>query len=158
VNELDFLIGQTVERFHYPANGIRVVFKHESDRAEPDLYVDLESTFTYTDSAGTVHVVDDDLSALGAVFSLAGEKVEGVSVADGVLRLEFSRGRSIRCEPDPAVEAWQVVGGDPLGLVVCTTEGELLIADARTPETTFEELDRLQADFQRRQKSEPPHG
>jgi hypothetical protein len=60
-----------------------------------------------------------------------------VSCAGGVLVLVFSGGRSIRCEPDPAVEAWaveawQVVGGDPFFLVVCTQEGEMQIADKRT--------------------------
>jgi len=142
VNELDFLIGKTVEQFRYPANGVRVVLD-EGDRVEPDLYVDLESTFTYTDSTGAVYVVDDDLSAFGAVCSLAGERVQGVSCIEGVLSLEFSGGRSIRCEPDPAVEAWQVVGGDPFYLVIGMQDGSLSIFDRRTPSGTLEEPDRV---------------
>jgi Family of unknown function (DUF6188) len=135
MSELDFLIGQTVEEFRYPANGLRVVFD-SGDHVEPRLYADLEGAFRFVDSAGTTHVVDDDLSSLGAVFAVAGEKVERVSTTDGVLALHFSDGNSIHCEPDPDYEAWQVVGGDPLGLVICMPGGELAMWDNRDPPLT----------------------
>jgi hypothetical protein len=44
--------------------------------------------------------------------------------------LSFADGRTLRCEPQPDYEAWQVVGGTPQYLVVCLPgDGELSIWD-----------------------------
>jgi len=92
-------------------------------------------------------VIADDLSGLGAVFALAGERVERVATTNGTLVLEFSDGSTIRCDPDPEYEAWQVVGGDPFGLVICTGGGELAIWDRREPPLSSEEARKLFRDL-----------
>jgi hypothetical protein len=119
VSEVDFLVGQTVAQFRYPANGLRIVFD-VGDRAEPALYADIEQAFTYIDRSGDAHEVDlNDPSTLASVLGIAGQAVEGVSTDDAVLSLRFSDGSSLRCAPHPDYEAWQVVGGTPQCLVVC---------------------------------------
>ena len=55
----------------------------------------------------------------------------------------------MRCEPDADYEAWQVVGGWPQSLVVCTPGGELAIVDsthvpsAEEAQRTIDQLNEL---------------
>ncbi len=49
--------------------------------------------------------------------------VADTSTVGGTLVVTFADERVLRCEPQPDVEAWQVVGGDPQYLVVCKPGG-----------------------------------
>jgi Family of unknown function (DUF6188) len=124
VSEIDFLIGQTVEELRYPANGLRIVFD-SGDLVCPALYADLEQAFSFVDTSGNRHHADPaEPASLAPVLSIAGETVAAVSTDDAVLYLGFSDGANIRCEPHPDYEAWQVCGGSPQFLVVCSNGGE----------------------------------
>jgi hypothetical protein len=90
------------------------------------------------------------------LFGIAGETVERVATTtSGVLRLEFSDGSTIRCEPDPKYEAWQVVG-DPYGLVICSGGGELAMWDNREPPLSSEEAEKVFRDLDALLFREPP--
>jgi hypothetical protein len=67
------------------------------------------------------------LAAGGAriVFELGDKPVPAVYADVGP-----SIGRALRCEPQPEFEAWEVVGGEPQYLVVCTPGGELAVWDS----------------------------
>ena len=134
LSEIDFLIGQVVEELRYPANGLRVVFD-SGDLVCPALYLDLEEAFTLTLSSGVVHHAGPAApESLGLVLDLAGATVKKVSTEDAVLTLTFADGRILRCEPHPEFEAWQVCGGTPEFLVVCSQEGQgLEVYDINTP-------------------------
>jgi hypothetical protein len=115
--ELDFLVGQVVAEVRYAD---RMVFVAGS-RPEPDLYADV----------GNAEVIDSQGGPI-TLDGLIGRVVQSASVdPDGTLCLAFNGGASLRCEPDPQYEAWQVVGGDPQTLVVCMPGGELAIWDSR---------------------------
>jgi hypothetical protein len=64
-------------------------------------------------------------------------RVYRVSTDDGTLDLAFSDGSSLRCPPDDRYEAWQVVGGFPEHLVVCTPGGELAVWDDKSEVETI---------------------
>jgi Family of unknown function (DUF6188) len=129
MSEIDFLVGQTVVELRYPANGLRVVFD-AGERVEPALYADIEEAFAFTDGSGEIHQIRlDEPSTLASVLSIAGQTVVAVSTDDAVLDLSFADGSSLRCDPHPEYEAWQVVGGSPQRLVVCVEPGELAVWD-----------------------------
>jgi hypothetical protein len=134
VSEVDFLIGQVVEELRYPANGLRVVFD-AGDNVCPAPYLDLEQAFTLTLASGEACEADPAApTSLGVVLDLAGAIVETVSTEEAVLTLTFRDGRVLRCEPHPASEAWQVCGGTPQFLVVCSQRGGgLEVYDINTP-------------------------
>lgn len=44
--------------------------------------------------------------------------------------MTFTDGTTLRSDPAPDVEAWQVVGGSPQALVVCLPGGELAVLEA----------------------------
>jgi hypothetical protein len=138
MSEVDFLIGRTVKELRYPVNGLRIVFD-AGDRVEPALYADVAQYLSYIDASGTLTSVDiKEPSSLGAVLGIAGETVEAVSTDDAVLSLVFADGSSLRCEPHPDYEAWQVVGGTPQCLVVCAgPEDGLAVWEVDTPAIEF---------------------
>jgi hypothetical protein len=144
VSEVDFLVARVVEQLRYPANGLRIVFD-QGDRVCQALYADLEQPFTFVTASGEVHHADpSDPASLGPVLALAGETVERVSTADAILTLVFLDGSSLRCEPHPHYEAWQVCGGTPQFLVVCSQLGEgLAVFDVNTPEMSLSSREAL---------------
>lgn len=133
MSDLNFLIGQTVDELRYSVPGnLRMVFD-EGKRVEPVLYADL-GPFEFLDGKGNQHEVDpEDPESLGPVLSTVGRRVEAVDTEGGVLTLTFSDASRLQCKPHDRYEAWQVVGGSPQHLVVCTTGGELAVWEA--PET-----------------------
>ena len=52
------------------------------------------------------------------------------STEEGTCAISFADGSGVSCDPDPDYEAWTVVGGDPLYLVICAPGGELTIFDS----------------------------
>jgi hypothetical protein len=112
VSEIDFLVGQTVVEVRYDE---RVVFDSGIE-PEPRLYADVGSAVCLDGHGAHVSVED-----------LAGRTIGEVSTNGGVLQIGFTDGATLRSEPDPDVEAWQVVGGRPQSLVVCLPGGELAV-------------------------------
>jgi Family of unknown function (DUF6188) len=140
MSEIDFLVGRTVAELRYPVNGLRIVFD-VGERVEPAVYADIEEGFTFTDASGESHAIRlDESSTLAYVLSVAGQTIEAVSTDGAVLELRFANGSSLRCEPHPKYEAWQVVGGSPQHLVVCVGPGELAVWD-ESSETNVVGLD-----------------
>jgi Family of unknown function (DUF6188) len=82
--------------------------------------------------------VDRDGEPL-SLSDLIGRSVASASARGGVLLFGFADGASLRCEPDPEFEAWQVEGGHPLRLVVCRAGGELSVWN-ETPPIPYGEL------------------
>lgn len=116
MSEVDFLLRETVAELR---DGNRIVFQI-GDKPEPRLYVDVSEYLC-------VQPEGDPVPLPG----LVGQTVASTSTSSGVLTLEFTDGTTLRCEPRPDVEAWQVVGGDPEYLVVCMPGGEVAVWDAR---------------------------
>lgn len=112
MSEIDFLVGRAIVEVR---DDERVVFEAGAQR-EPRLYADVGNAVC-TDRHG------ERLS----VLDLGGRTVAAVSTDDGVLHIEFTDGATLRCNPDPDTEAWQVVGGNPQALVVCLPGGELAV-------------------------------
>jgi hypothetical protein len=83
-----------------------------------------------------VEATPDCADRAGAPLSLSdlfGRSVASASAKDGVLLFVFADGATLRCEPDPEYEAWQVEGGHPLRLIVCRAGGELSVWDETPP-------------------------
>ena len=114
MSEIDFLVGRTIIEVR---DDERVVFEAGVE-PEPRLYADIGDAVCL-DSHGEPLVVDD----------LAGRTVAQVSSVGGALQIAFTDGTTLRSEPDPNVEAWQVVGGTPHALVVCLPGGELAVVN-----------------------------
>jgi hypothetical protein len=112
MNEIDFLVGRTVVEVRYDE---RVVFDAGA-APEPRLYADVGHAVCLDEHGKRVSVED-----------LAGRTVADASTNGGVLHIVFTDGATLRSEPDPDVEAWQVVGGRPQSLVVCLPGGELAV-------------------------------
>ena len=112
MSEIDFLVGRTVVEVR---NDERVVFE-AGTKPEPRLYADVGYAVCLDSS-------DQPLS----IGELVGRTVAEVSTSDGVLRISFADGATLQTEPDPNVEAWQVVGGTPQALVVCLPGGEVAV-------------------------------
>jgi hypothetical protein len=112
VSEIDFLVDRTVVAIKYDE---RVVFE-AGTKPEPRVYADVGHAARLDEHGQPVSVMD-----------LVGRTVGGVSTDGGVLRITFTDGTTLRSDPDPDVEAWQVVGGSPQGLVVCPPGGELAV-------------------------------
>src|SRR5436190_21593559 len=109
MSDIDFLVGESVLEIR---EDYRIVFKASAE-PEPRLYVDV---------AGPCDCVDAEGERL-ALSDLIGRTVASTSTTSGVLMLVFADGASLRCQPSDDVEAWQVVGGTPAHLVVCTPGG-----------------------------------
>ena len=108
--QVEFLVGQTVHELRYWPGNLRLVFD-----PEPSLYADV-GTFDYiTTSGDKCHVVAEQPSTVGPAMEIAGKTVERVDTAEGVLTLSFADRSALRCAPQERVEAWQVVGGSPIG-------------------------------------------
>jgi hypothetical protein len=116
--DLDFLVGEAVVEIR----GDQIVFDAGTN-AEPRLYVYIETTPDCVDADG------QPLS----LPSLVGRSVASASAKDGVLLLAFADGTTLRCEPDPDYEAWQVDGGYPQRLIVCCPGGQLSVWDETPP-------------------------
>ena len=122
--DLDFLIGETVVEIR----GTQIVFE-TGTRPEPRLYVNAEFPPVCADGDGTPL----------PLASLVGRTVVSASASNGVLSLAFADGATVRCEPDPQHEAWQVEGGQPHSWIVCCPGGELAVWD-ETPPIPFAQL------------------
>jgi hypothetical protein len=112
VSEIDFLVGRTVVDVR---NDERLVFEAGTN-PEPRLYADVGNAICRDERGGRVTVED-----------LKGRSVADVSTEGGALQITFTDGAALRSDPDPNVEAWQVVGGTPQSLVVCLPGGELAV-------------------------------
>ena len=116
--ELDFLAGETVDDVR---DGGRIVFDAGTEPI-PRLYADV----------GASLCVDDDGQPL-TVASLVGHVVASASSGGGILVLTFENRATLRCDPDPQYEAWQVEGGKPHSFIVCCPGGELAVWDDAPP-------------------------
>jgi hypothetical protein len=112
MSEIDFLVGRTVAEVRYDE---RVVFDVGA-QPEPRLYADVGDAVCLDEHGRRLSVQD-----------LAARIVAEVSTNGGVLHIAFTDGATLRSDPDPDVEAWQVVGGTPQALVVCLPGGELAV-------------------------------
>ncbi len=128
VGEVDFLVGQTVNELRYWGADLRLVFD-AGDRAEPALYADAGQC-TYVNSDGDESIVAPERPlTVAPVLETVGRQISEASTEVGVLALTFDDGSRLRCEPDDHFEAWQVVGGSPQHLVICSPGGELAVWD-----------------------------
>src|SRR5919197_5897997 len=100
MSEIDFLVGETVVDVR---DDERLVFAYAGP--ESDLYADLGPSVTL-----------DTRGAALPISNLVGHTVAAASTAGGALRLTFTDGSTIRCDPSDEYEAWQVVGGKPCTL------------------------------------------
>jgi hypothetical protein len=131
MSEVDFLIGRVVEELRI-RNGIRVVFD-SGESVCPTLYASI-GTCLYFDAAGKPHeVVGKDVWTFAPVLDIVGKEIKGVATDGGTLVLNFTDGSSLSCPPDDRYEAWEVAGGSPQNLVVCTPGGELAVWDDQSP-------------------------
>jgi hypothetical protein len=117
--DLDFLVGRTVAEIRHDN---QVVFQAGTDPA-PCLFARVEATPDSADRGGAPLSLPD----------LIGRSVASASAKGGVLLLVFADGATLRCEPSPESEAWQVEGGHPLRLIVCRAGGELSVWDETPP-------------------------
>jgi uncharacterized protein DUF6188 len=117
--DLDFLVGKAVVEIRH---GDQVVFEAGANPA-PSLFARVEVTPECVDRDGEPLSLSD----------LIGRSVASASARGGVLLFGFADGASLRCEPDPEFEAWQVEGGHPLRLVVCRAGGELSVWNETPP-------------------------
>ena len=117
--DLDFLVGRTVAEIRHDN---QVVFEAGTDHA-PSLFARVEATPASADRGGAPLSLPD----------LIGRSVASASAKGGVLLLVFADGATLRCEPGPEYEAWQVEGGHPLRLIVCRAGGELSVWDETPP-------------------------
>jgi hypothetical protein len=115
MSEIDFLVGETLANVR---DDDRLVFAYAGQEA--DLYADVGPCVTL-DAQGEVVPMSD----------LVGRTVAATSTAGGSLRLTFTDGSTIRCDPSDDYEAWQVSGGKPYFLVVCTPGGGVAVFDER---------------------------
>src|SRR3954451_17378195 len=122
--DLDLLVDKTVVEMR----GDQVVFEART-RPEALLYARVEVAPDCADRGGEPLSLSD----------LVGCSVASASAKDGVLFFLFADGATLRCEPDPSYEAWQVEGGRPLRLIVCRAGGELSVWD-ETPPTQYGQL------------------
>jgi hypothetical protein len=123
--DIDFLVGETVVEIR---QGNQVVFEAGPNPA-PRLFARVEANVDCADHAGGPMPLS----------SLLGRSVASASARDGVLFLVCADGATLRCEPDPDYEAWQVEGGNPYPLIVCRPGGELSVWD-ETPPIPFGQL------------------
>ncbi len=130
---LDSLVGATLHELRLGGSGqLRLQFAH-ADRDDLNLYADIsDATLTTTD--GVEHAIDgDELSTLMPLVRVVQRAVAVAHARGGTLTIGFDDGSSLRCPPDERYEAWEVVGGSPYSLVVCTPGGELAYWDDRIP-------------------------
>ena len=127
MSEVDFLVGKVVDEIRYSAPGNLWMVFEVGDGVAPALYATLGAC-VFADSAGNTHdIKPDSPAAVGPIL---------MSV-NGTLDLTFSDGSRLRCAPDDQYEAWQVVGGFPEHLVVCTPGGELAVWDDQSKVETI---------------------
>ncbi len=120
MSEVGFLVGREVlEVRTEPDGSSRIVFEL-GDEPAPALYADVAGS-VYEDRDGTSRLLAD----------MVGSAASDTSTDEATLVLSFTDGRILRCEPHPAFEAWEVVGGTPKHLVVCPPGGgELAVWDS----------------------------
>jgi Family of unknown function (DUF6188) len=123
--DLDFLVGKTVVEIRHDD---QVAFE-AGTKPGPLLYARVEVTPECADRSGEPLSLPD----------LIGRSVASASAKDGVLLLAFADGATLRCEPHPEFEAWQVEGGHPLRVIVCRPGGELSVWD-ETPPIPYSQL------------------
>jgi hypothetical protein len=123
-SDLDFLVGRTVQEVRFGPT-VRLVFD-EGELVEPAKYLDV-GRYTIIDSDGTGHEQHERRpESLGRSLALVGLRVKAASIESSVLRMTFSDGSRLECEPSEDHEAWQVVSDDPKRVVWSTTDGEVL--------------------------------
>jgi hypothetical protein len=115
---LDFLVGRTVEEVRDEG---RIVFETGAEPL-PRLSADV----------GPALCVDGD-GRPQSLTGLVGHVVESASSHGGALVLVFRDGATLRCDPSPEYEAWQVEGGRPHSFIVCCPGGELAVWDDTPP-------------------------
>jgi Family of unknown function (DUF6188) len=117
--DLAFLVGKTVVEIR---DHDKVVFEGGTNPA-PSLFARVEVTPDCADRGGEPLSLPD----------FVGRSVASASAKGGVLSFVFADGATLRCEPDPEFEAWQVEGGHSLRLIVCRAGGELSVWDETPP-------------------------
>jgi len=137
MSELDFLLGEVVDQIRYSAPGNLWMVFEVGDGVVPARYATL-GPCVFVDSAGNTHDIEPATPAtVGPIFVSLNQRVDRVGTDDGTLDLTFSDGSRLRCAPDDRYEAWQVVGGSPEHLVVCTPGGELAVWDDQSEVETI---------------------
>ena len=138
MSEVDFLVGKVVDEIRYSAPGNLSMVFEVGDGVVPALYATLGCSCVFVDSAGNTHNIEPDTPAtVGPILISVNQRVDRVGTDDGTLDLAFSDGSRLRCAPDDRYEAWQVVGGFPEHLVVCTPGGELAVWDDQSEVETI---------------------
>jgi hypothetical protein len=117
-SQIEFLVGREVVEMEVDEYGSARIIFEVGDKREPALYADV--AFAFERPGGGALAVPD----------LVGAVVSATSTEGGTLQLWFEDGHTLRCEPDPDIEAWEVVGGFPQELVVCTPGGDVAIIDS----------------------------
>jgi hypothetical protein len=118
MSQVEFLVGRKVVEIDVDQyGGARIVFDVREE-PEPALYADV-GPCAFERSGVPL-----------ALSEMVGAVVSATSTEGGTLQLWFGDGRTMRCEPNPSIEAWEVVGGFPQALVVCCPGGELAIFDS----------------------------
>src|SRR6266540_4579917 len=139
MSDVDLLVGETVSEVRFGPS-VRIVVD-EGERVEPALYVDV-GRYTILEPPGMEREQDEaHPEALGPTLALVGKQVQTTSTEGAVLDLRFSDGSRLRFQPSGDFEAWQVVGGDPWGLVWCTTDGEVEASFRQPARCTAAEAD-----------------
>ncbi len=116
--ELDFLAGQTVVEVR--------------DRGRIVFDAGTEPVPRLSAAVGTSLCTDRDGQPVSAT-NLVGHVVASASSGGGILLLAFASGVTLRCDPDPDYEAWEVEGGKPHSFIVCCPGGELAVWDDTAP-------------------------
>lgn len=105
---LDFLLGRTVEQIWVWGDSIRLVFDLGQD-AELSAYVDIHSDSELTAGARRATLdVRANPDEAGAVLRLLHDRVVGAAAVDGVLRLSFAGGAELTAPPDESYESWTI--------------------------------------------------
>jgi hypothetical protein len=115
---MDFLVGKTVSEVRDPG---RIVFDAGTEPI-PRLYADV----------GQALCAAADGQPL-SLTNLVGHVVASASSRGGVLSLTFRDGVTLRCDPHPEYEAWEVEGGESHSFIVCCPGGELAVWDDAAP-------------------------
>jgi hypothetical protein len=119
MSAVGFLVGRAVVEVQTePEGSARIIFEL-GDGPTPALYADVGASI-YEDVHGKSR----------ALSSMTGSVCAATSTDNGTLSLSFADGSRLRCEPHPLYEAWEVAGGTPQYLVVCTPGGGLAVWDS----------------------------
>lgn len=135
--KLEFLTGKhVVELSVREPDYVFIIF--ELGEREPALYAKVGSC-SYADARRVHHeAIAGEVASYGAVVEIVGKHVQEARVDDSTLVLEFEDGSSLSCPPDDHFESWEVIGGSPQSLVVCTPGGGIAVVDDRRPSWTYD--------------------